>query len=78
MKVRALISFTGTFSMARGEVREISDLAIAENLKKVGYVEEIGGKVEKKAEQKAEKTEDAPEEKVTEKKRSPRRKKDGN
>ena len=75
MKVRAIISFTGTFSMARGEVREISDLAIAENLKKVGYVEEIGAKVEKKAEKK---TEDAPEEKVTEKKKSPRRKKDGN
>ena len=72
MKVRAIISFTGTVSMARGEVREISDLAIAENLKKVGYVEEVGAKVVVKD------TEDAPEEKVTEKKKSPRRKKDGN
>lgn len=72
MKVRAIISFTGTVSMARGEVREISDLAIAENLVKVGYVEEVGAKVVVKD------TEDAPEEKVTEKKKSPRRKKDGN
>ena len=65
MKCRAIVSFTGTISMAMGEVREISDLAIAKNLIKVGYVEEIKDKNET----------------VTEKKtKSPRRKgnKDGN
>ena len=72
MKYRALVSFTGTVSMAMGEVREISDLALAKNLLKVGYVEEIkerGKETEKVSE------------KVTEKKtKSPKRKEktDGN
>ena len=38
MKVRALISFTGTFSMARGEVREISDQSLADDLLRAGYI----------------------------------------
>ncbi len=71
MKYRALVSFTGTISMAGGEVREISDPAIAENLLKCGYIEKIGEKSEKTIET-------ATEEKVAEKKKSPRRKKDGN
>ena len=72
MKYRALVSFTGTVSMAMGEVREISDLALAKNLLKVGYVEEI--------KEKGKETEKVSE-KVTEKKaKSPKRKenKDGN
>ena len=41
MKYRALVSFTGIVSMTKGEVREISDLAIAKNLLKVKYIEEV-------------------------------------
>ena len=37
--------------MAGGEVREISDLAIAKNLIKVGYVEEVKDKSSFKAEE---------------------------
>ena len=78
MRYRALVSFTGTVSMAGGEVREISDLAIAKNLLKVGYIEEI---TEKVTEKETEKVTETVTEKVTEKKtRSPKRKenKDGN
>lgn len=76
MKYRALVSFTGTISMATGGVREISDSALANNLIKCGYVEEVK---EKAAEKKETVTETAAE-KVTEKKKSPKRKekKDGN
>lgn len=65
MRCRAIVSFTGTISMVMGEVREISDLAIAKNLIKVGYVEEIKDKTETVTEEKT---------------KSPRRKgkKDGN
>lgn len=77
MKYRALVSFTGTISMAGGEVREISDLAIAKNLLKCGYIEEIGEKKSEKITEKATETEEVSE-KVAEKKKSPRRKKDGN
>lgn len=59
MKYRALVSFTGSITMSGGEVREISDPAIAENLLKVGYIE--------KAEKSLETVE-------PEKKKSPKRK----
>ena len=75
MKYRALVSFTGTISMAGGEVRDISDPAISANLLKCGYIEPMEKKSEKIAE-KATETEEV--EKVAEKKKSPRRKKDGN
>ena len=77
MKYRALVSFTGSVSMAGGEVREISDLAIAKNLLKVGYVEEVKEKVTEKVTKDTE----TGTEKVAEKKtKSPKRKenKDGN
>ena len=48
MLVRATLSFTGVISMTRGEVREISDLAVAKDLLKAGYVEEVKKKKEKK------------------------------
>lgn len=38
---KALISFSGLVSMAVGEVGEISDLAVAKDLLKAGYVAEI-------------------------------------
>ena len=38
---RALISFCGSMSMAMGEVREIPDQSIAEDLLKAGFIEEV-------------------------------------
>ena len=42
MKYRALVSFTGLVSMAKGQVREISDLSLAQDLLKAIYIEEVG------------------------------------
>jgi hypothetical protein len=47
---KALKSFSGLVSMRKGEVREISDLAISNDLLKAGYIEEIGSKKEPKTE----------------------------
>lgn len=52
MKYRALISFSGLVSMRKGEVGEISDPAISEDLLKAGYIEEV--KSEKSEPKKAE------------------------
>lgn len=41
MRYRALVSFTGLVSMAKDEVREISDLSIANDLLKAKYIEEV-------------------------------------
>ena len=61
MMYKALISFTGLVSMAKGDVREISDISLANDLIKARYIEEV--------------KKDAPPKKVTEKKpRSPRSK----
>ena len=38
---RALISFSGLITMAKGEVREISDNAIAQDLLQAKYIEKI-------------------------------------
>ena len=38
---KALISFSGLVSMRKGEVGEIADKAVAEDLLKVRYIEEI-------------------------------------
>lgn len=67
MMYKALISFTGKTSMAMGDVKEIKDVALANDLLRCGYIAEINP--EKKVSPK-----------VTEKKKSPRRKekKDGN
>lgn len=46
MKVRALISFAGAFSMYKGEEKECSDEAILQDLLESKYVEEV--KVTKK------------------------------
>ena len=51
MKYRALISFSGLFSMAQGEVREISDQAVADGLAKVGYIEPVDEPAVKSAEE---------------------------
>jgi hypothetical protein len=46
MLYKALVSFSGAVSMTMGEVKEITDKAIVEDLLKAGYIEEV--KTEKK------------------------------
>ena len=41
MLYRALVSFAGQVTMTKGEVGEISDPSIANDLLKAGYVEEV-------------------------------------
>lgn len=41
MKVRALVSFAGAFSMYKGEEKECSDKAILRDLFKAKYIEEV-------------------------------------
>lgn len=43
---RALISFCGVISMNKGEVGEIPDKALADELIKTKYVEKVEGKPE--------------------------------
>lgn len=47
MKVKALISFSGLESMRMGEIKEILDESILNDLLKANYIEEV--KEEKKA-----------------------------
>lgn len=41
MKVKALVSFAGAFSMYKGEEKECSDKSILQDLLKAKYVEEV-------------------------------------
>lgn len=41
MKVKALVSFAGIVNMAEGEVREIPDKDLCEDLLHAGYIEEV-------------------------------------
>ncbi|MCR1821996.1 hypothetical protein [Terrisporobacter muris] len=41
MKVKALVSFAGAFSMHKGEVKECNDKYILDDLLSCGYVEEV-------------------------------------
>lgn len=41
MKYRALLSFSGVISMSMGDIREIADKDIANDLLKAGYIEEL-------------------------------------
>ena len=41
MLYKALTSFSGIIYMAAGEVREISNLAVAKDLIKAGYIEAV-------------------------------------
>lgn len=45
MKIKALVSFTGIFSMYKDEIRECSDKAIFSDLLSAGYVEEVKDEV---------------------------------
>lgn len=68
---RALISFSGKISMAEGEIRDISEKAIADDLLDAGFIEEITpAKAEPKPEPKPEKkVEEKPKKKSTRKKK---------
>lgn len=41
MKYRATKTFVGKINMRRGQEREITDKALAENLLKAGYIEKV-------------------------------------
>lgn len=41
MLVRAKVSFAGTFSMYKGEVKECNDEVVLQDLLKAGYIEEV-------------------------------------
>lgn len=53
MQYKALISFSGLISMSMGEVREITDQKIVNDLLNAGYIEKI---IEIKKEEEAKKT----------------------
>lgn len=53
MAYKALIAFSGVISMDKGEVRDISDLAIAYDLLKAGYIERVENKKEDKMKKKS-------------------------
>ena len=52
---KAVKSFCGKVSMAEGDVREISDKALAKALLKDGFIEEIKAEAEPKKEKKTKK-----------------------
>lgn len=41
MKVKATIAFSGTVSMAKGDIKEIPKGAVLDDLLNAGYVEEV-------------------------------------
>jgi len=41
MKVKALVSFSGAFSMHKGEIKECSDKAVLQDLLNAGYIEKV-------------------------------------
>lgn len=47
---KALVTFSGIVSMAKGQVGEIPDKAIVKDLLEAGYIEEVKKKQEKKSE----------------------------
>ena len=47
MKVKALTSFTGLLTMTVGEIGEITDKVILQDLLSAGYVEEVEEKPKK-------------------------------
>ena len=69
---RALISFSGKVSMAEGEIRDISDKAIADDLLDAGFIEEVNPAMPKEKPEEKPKAEPKPEtkKKTTKKKKS--------
>lgn len=50
MKVKALVSFAGAFSMYKGEVKECKDKVILKDLLKAGYIEKVKQDIEEENE----------------------------
>ena len=48
---RALVNFSGVVSMSKGQVREINDKVVVEDLLKAGYIEEVKPTKKKKEEE---------------------------
>jgi hypothetical protein len=48
LKVKALVSFSGIVTMTQGEVKEIPNKEIYQDLLRAGYVEEVKGKPTKR------------------------------
>ena len=44
MRIQALVSFSGKIAMTRGEVRDISDLSLAQDLVRAGHCIEVKAK----------------------------------
>lgn len=75
-KYVALVSFCGTVSMAKDEVREIPDLSLVKDLTQAGYIKEAKAKKTDKEVAKPEKTDNKVKEpKKTVKKAEPKTKK---
>ena len=55
MQYKALVSFSGKLSMAMGEVREISDQSLVDDLLKAGYILPLDSKKAKAEVEKVEK-----------------------
>ena len=68
MSFKALRSFTGVVSMKKGDVKEIKNEAIVNDLLKVGYIERVGEAENKpaRARRKKEAIETAPEKEAIE------------
>jgi hypothetical protein len=47
MKIKAMVSFSGAFSMYEGEIKECNDKVILQDLLQAGYVEEVKEKPKK-------------------------------
>lgn len=62
MKVKALVSFSGAFSMYKGEVKECNDKVVLQDLLQAGYIEKVEENV--KESKKEEVSEDVNERKV--------------
>lgn len=50
MKIKALVSFSGAFSMYKGEIKECNDKVILQDLLQAKYVEEMKEKPDKEEE----------------------------
>ena len=64
---KALVTFSGVLSMVVGDTREIADTALAKDLLRAGYIEEISPARKAKAEPKEETTEAKPKKRTTKK-----------
>lgn len=47
MKIKALVCFSGAFSMYKGEIKECNDKVILQDLLQANYVEEVKEKPKK-------------------------------